>query len=230
MRAVVRLTFTGVDEATDLEALGALWRAYPNVEFAALAGSGTDRPGTRARFPGRERLRALAALAQALGRRAALHLCGPYARAANAGRAGGIEAMACGFGRVQVNAREGEYDTVRLAALRRRLAGHPQIIVQTRAAPPRAPNEWGLAALFDRSGGRGAEGLDAWRAPATRDGRVGYAGGLGPHNIERALERVRGWGVATWLDMESGVRSADGFDIEKVRAVCAHTWGEGGER
>ena len=226
----LRLTFTGVDEATDLEALSALWRAYPKAEFAVLAGSATARPGTKARFPGPERIEALATLARALGRRAALHLCGPYARAANAGRSAQIETMARGFARVQVNAREGDYDTVRLAALGRKIPGHPQIIVQTRAAPPRAPNEWGLAALFDRSGGRGEEAIETWRAPATRDGRVGYAGGLGPDNIARALERVRGWGVSTWLDMESGVRSAERFDLAKVGAVCARTWGEGGKR
>jgi len=52
----------------------------------------------------------------------------------------------------------------------------------------------------------------------------GYAGGLGPDVLETELlrvhEAVTAWrDVPYWIDMESGVRSDNHFDLAKVRAV-----------
>lgn len=63
-----------------------------------------------------------------------------------------------------------------------------------------------LPFLFDRSAGHGSESR-VWPEPP--DGRlVGYAGGLGPHNVARyagKLAETRPF-ARFWLDMESGIR------------------------
>lgn len=73
--------------------------------------------------------------------------------------------------------------------------------------------------LFDSSGGRGKEVIDF---PEPLTGLFcGWAGGLGPENIEKTLnkfyERInRG---VYWLDMESNVRTDGKLDFDKVEFV-----------
>ena len=75
--------------------------------------------------------------------------------------------------------------------------------------------------LFDLSEGRGEEGFEHWPDPPG-DRRVGYAGGLGPHNIKTALEfAARHPDARIWFDMERNVRDQDyRLDLNKVREVC----------
>jgi hypothetical protein len=55
----------------------------------------------------------------------------------------------------------------------------------------------------------------------------GYAGGSTPDNGHAELRRIeeacrhsnRGGDVAIWIDMESGLRSDNRFDMSKVRAA-----------
>lgn len=73
--------------------------------------------------------------------------------------------------------------------------------------------------LFDASAGRGIQ-TQAWSAPATSL-YVGYAGGLNPDNLRvnlTILEAVAGNRPFS-IDMETGVRTDDVFDLEKVRKV-----------
>ena len=59
--------------------------------------------------------------------------------------------------------------------------------------------------------------------------RVGYAGGIGPNNIDQALTFANQHPDAPiWIDMERNVRTSDNwFDLDKVRAVCEQVskWG-----
>ena len=50
-RRPVRLTFTGVDQWTNLYDLMVLGRLHPQVEFAVLVGSGTGSVGGKPRYP-----------------------------------------------------------------------------------------------------------------------------------------------------------------------------------
>ena len=50
------------------------------------------------------------------------------------------------------------------------------------------------------------------------DVRMGYAGGIGPDNVVDVLRDI-GPVRPTWIDMESGVRTGDKFDLAKVRRV-----------
>ena len=76
--------------------------------------------------------------------------------------------------------------------------------------------------LHDQSGGRGIDSIDLWPRPEAME-RVGYAGGLKPSNIVKALKTVRNFktyfGADIWLDMETGVRTNDWFDLDKVELV-----------
>ena len=73
------------------------------------------------------------------------------------------------------------------------------------------------SALLDASGGRGINtGIDILHTSK----KIGYAGGFNPDNVEEKLsyllENVDG---PFWIDMESGVRTDDWFDLNKVIKV-----------
>lgn len=71
--------------------------------------------------------------------------------------------------------------------------------------------------LFDISGGAGVLPSE-W--PKPRDCYCGYAGGLGPENLEAQLKKIESvvGDAHIWIDMETRVRSADDqvFDLNKV--------------
>jgi hypothetical protein len=74
--------------------------------------------------------------------------------------------------------------------------------------------------LFDASGGRGLQPA-AW--PARPPGLAcGYAGGIAEHNITallRSLAATESEALPVWFDAESGVRSGERFDLDKVGKV-----------
>ena len=75
--------------------------------------------------------------------------------------------------------------------------------------------------LFDLSEGSSQEGFEFWPEPPT-NARVGYTGGLGPHNIQTAMKFVKRHSqTRLWLGMERNVRTASyQLDLDKVRDVC----------
>ena len=84
--------------------------------------------------------------------------------------------------------------------------------------------------LFDRSEGGGVESFDHWPPPPFRAEvvRTGYAGGIGPHNIDRALAFAAGYPQCKLrFDMEGNVRTKGLFDLDKVEQVAAAVWPEG---
>ena len=72
--------------------------------------------------------------------------------------------------------------------------------------------------LFDPSGGRG---IEPFRWPSTPLGvRMGFAGGINPHNVLGVLDDIGLRPDPFWIDMESGVRSGrDFFDLGLCREV-----------
>ena len=73
--------------------------------------------------------------------------------------------------------------------------------------------------LYDSSGGRGTE-IKSIQAPYM-DIYTGYSGGLNPDNVEEICKQIQGHSNPSkvWIDMESGVRTEDVFDLEKVIKV-----------
>ena len=226
----MRLTFTGVDEHTDLDALAALWRQYPLVEIAVLAGTHTTngpasaRTDPNPRFPSRTTISAFMGLAKGLGRQSAIHLCGCYSREVNGGSFQNARVLTQGFSRVQVNAREKDYEMMSIQEFADKLGDDYEIIIQTRETPTRVFEHPKISRLFDKSGGRGIANFLEWSPPPDESGHMGYAGGINPDNVEQALERATAMATRTWLDMESGVRTDNRFDLAKVKRVCATVW------
>ena len=225
------VTFTGVDERTDLDELRYVASKYLFAEFGILVGSQTgDGNPIFPPLPLVYRLKDIL-----LRDRIAIHLCGGYARQAMNHPGAGYGTMdwvynvTQGFGRIQVNL-HADVDTPELDLSNApyistfvNFSSADRIILQHRSdwdtVPLIHPK---VEYLFDLSEGAGLEGFDQWPAPPVDGTRVGYAGGIGPHNIDRALEFADRYpDVPMWIDMERAVRTDDyWFDLDRVRAVC----------
>jgi len=213
-----RVTFTGLDNLTDLRELAAISHAYPGmVEWGILFGLASNR------FPSLDTIRA----AQELEWEEvdfALHLCGPDAQAFVAGYA--VTSLFCrrlgNFVRVQVNA--ARYPAPeRLSGMASFYLGKDVPVIMQVRGPFPAPAP-GLQYLYDCSAGRGKLTLP-WPAPGALDGSCGYAGGLGPETIREALAACPAPDGTFWVDMESGVRSGEDFDLAKCRRVLELVYG-----
>lgn len=230
-----RVTITGADDKTDPRRLLRLSLEFPFVEWGILLGNGVTAKGGHGfgfrRFPSHSWIEVLVELArhreQTLN--LSLHLCGPFMRGAidrgdeivrelvsphiwNAaqriqlnfhGVAHKVDPLQMAkhvhfSGKSWIFQLDGVNNDVFLA-----------IAEQTAMASP----------LFDRSGGNGIVPA-SW--PKGISPYCGYAGGLGPHNLEEEISRIRAAVTGSqrvWIDMETYVRSdADRYlDIDKVR-------------
>lgn len=78
--------------------------------------------------------------------------------------------------------------------------------------------------LFDASRGKGVQ-PDQWPAPFGLPTFTGYAGGLGPDNVATELRKITatifesGADAPFWIDMETGIRTNNAFDLYKVERV-----------
>lgn len=213
------VSITGADDGVAVADLNALAQEYPFVEWAILL---LPEEAGSPRAPTFEWIRGFKAGYR--GKHKAMHLCGGALAGFVEGRAD-ILALMAGFDRIQLNLEfgpvEGTYDPARLLA---QIAAHPQfqfIIQYTDKRKSMLPALAALpnhAILFDASAGRGVA-PEGWPAPL--QGHVcGYAGGINPANVARHIELIRAAGAGeTWIDMESGVRTDNRFDLDKVREV-----------
>jgi hypothetical protein len=204
------VTFTGLDERTDLDRAFDLMIRYP-VEFAVLLSR--SRQGTEPRYPRMDRIREI----QEAGiNHLAGHVSGSWAHEIMLGKwpAGGSFA---GYWRLQINHSDPNRNLIRLFASRFGASA----IAQSRAEE--FPPDWGICWLFDRSGGQGVA-PEAWPRHPGGDRLVGYAGGIGPQNVLDVIRDIGAEGPY-WLDMQSNIRTDDWLDLEKCEAVCEAVFG-----
>ncbi len=211
---LTRVTITGADNGVSPHALSDLSREYPFVEWGILFSK--KRYGDP-RYPSNIWLGELAK--SNIWKRVSFHLCGEFARRAMGGEFNSpINAK-----RVQLN---GFSDYVLPCLLCAEQNWTTEFILQcnTLEAIERAEKlvEGGLknvAALWDLSGGNGKQ-IENWPLPLGPL-RIGYAGGLNESNIVRIAEKIIGAREPHdfWLDLESGARTDDKFDIDKVRRI-----------
>ena len=200
------ITMTGVDASTDIFMLP------EDIEIGVLY---TATPEGRNRYPESHDIVRMMTYMQMHGRRIALHVCGKTARDELINSQ--LMFMTERVQRIQVN---GILDA---AYVRTVCQMHEKqtIIMQANEKNLRLCDisEPNLAMLVDSSGGRGVSPVE-WIRPDT-ELPVGFAGGLGPHNIAKELPRIME--VATgdwWIDMEGQVRSDDDqFDVFKAIEV-----------
>lgn len=213
------VTLTGIDENSDPDALVHLERRFPFVELAVLAGTREGAP----RMPVRRWIREWVKKANRADVATAIHLCGARSRAARDRDWQDLQELTAGFGRVQVNLPPAERDAAvpTLEEFARCL--QRRVIVQHEGPweTSKAARYANLDLLADGSGGHGIADFGSW--PPPREGRLsGYAGGIGPASIRRAVEFAAQWPERRiWIDMETGIRTADVFDTTKAIAVCA---------
>lgn len=96
---------------------------------------------------------------------------------------------------------------------------HPSVRAGTWDAGASNPDYWtAISFLHDASGGKGLIG--EFEAPV-KGAFTGYAGGISPENLTETMDRIYATGIDQpfWIDMESGVRTEDQFDLDKVRSV-----------
>jgi phosphoribosylanthranilate isomerase len=213
-------SLTGADDAVDIADLSALAADFPFVETAILLMP--ERMG-QPRFPTAPWIRDFAA--QYTGEHRAMHLCGEGLFGFLADDPAVLGLMR-GFQRIQLNLTFADAGTritpEALAAHARKYAAH-QFIIQYGPQHghylPHFADVKNHALLFDDSAGRGIA-PDRWPAPLPGH-FCGYAGGLNPENLDRHLDLINDAAGDTlvWIDMESGIRTDDRYDIAKCRRV-----------
>jgi hypothetical protein len=231
------VTLTGAGEHTDFGRMRELSNAFSFVEWGVLYSP--ERAGQENRYPSLSWIDAFAQQASEQGMNIALHLCGqaakdlltvassdtPYAHAP--GRA--LLELAQSFGRVQVNTRAKCADATRWQRAVEVLGSCEQrtrLLMQYNEANAevceRLRRVEGFEVLVDSSGGRGVERED-WHVERLADmRRLGFAGGLGHHNLERQLPRIeQAAGPRVFsIDMEGRVRNElDELDLRLCETV-----------
>lgn len=219
------ITFTGIDDQTDLDAAAELAALYP-IEFGVLFSP--KRQGLEPRYPRWDTIQEAAIFRRRLRQHGnsfnlAAHLCGEYANdIVQHGHAKGIDAvLGRFFDRAQVNHREPDTHTIGLWAKRVGI----DVIAQHRYRDGFV-TENGVHLLFDQSGGRGLV-PDSWPMAGDDENLYGYAGGLNPDNVGDIVKLIGKHTARYWIDMETGVRDEnDRFSLEKCRAVCESVYGK----
>lgn len=214
------VSITGADDEVAVGDLDKIAAAHPYVEWAILLMP--ERMGQK-RFPSADWIRNFADTYK--GAHKAMHLCGG-AFLGFIGNDPEILGLMWGFKRIQLNLEfgdvAGKYDPAKLFA---QIRAHPEFefVIQytekNRDLLPKLRDIPNHALLFDQSAGRGVA-PDSWPAPIGGH-FCGYAGGLNPDNINKNLMAIAhaAGTAATWIDMESGVRTDDRFDLDKVGKI-----------
>jgi hypothetical protein len=219
-------TLTGVDRNTSPARLGQLAHKFPKAEFGILFSP--ERSGLQNRFQTFSEIQSMLDAGQLQW---AIHLCGravpEFIRAAVSQSA---EERNCesfrlathpAVSRVQLNFafRRAAFSLSELEAAIRSVS-IPVITQEHRANEGvslalKAPNH---QVLFDASGGRGIE-TSEWLPPLA--GKIcGFAGGLGPETLSRALPVIKQVcpDQPFWIDMETHIRDEnDWLDLERRR-------------
>lgn len=216
-----RVTITGADDAVDPAQLSALSEEFPFVEWGILFSKG--RAG-KPRYPTdvwRAKLyrEFFGKTPHAL--KLSAHLCGALADEVMHGH--DLAAPLGLYRRVQINGFLIEESSSML------LEPGVEFILQIRSEEEfvpavkfaRARPEQPFSILFDSSCGKGV--APARWPPAPFGVDFGCAGGINPDNLADVLGDIiasNSFGDRLpWIDMESGVRTDDQFDLAKVRSV-----------
>lgn len=211
MRKPEFITFTGADDMSDVGEMMMLSMHY-RIEWGILLSP--SRQGSDPRYPGGE---ALSRFAWS-GLRLAAHLCGNYSH--NIMEHGEIALhppIDLGiFQRIQVNHHHPQMAQI---IKFRNGWGKMRCIAQTRAEI--FPRDTSIDWLFDASCGSGITPT-AW--PAYPGRLVGYAGGIGTDNVADVIGQIDASGPY-WIDMESGARTNNRFDLCLCQKVCEAVYG-----
>lgn len=219
------ITFTGLDERTDVNQLKIIQKAFPIVEFGVLMSKNWKTNGNR--YPDPD----IISRFTDQGLNLSAHLCGSIARKAYTGDFKDVIDIYPifahpDFKRTQINIAPYENIFETAGTLEEKM--EKEIIIQQRSPSIKDSHAFirfelknpdtDVTLLVDPSGGRGVdEGLDIIATLY----KTGYAGGINADNVEGKLQFLMDMETVGdfWIDMESGVRTDDWFDINKVMDV-----------
>jgi hypothetical protein len=233
-----RVTITGADDSVLPADLIPLTHRFPFVEWGILVSQ--QLIGTR-RYPTTKWIERLVNIAeQDCPMQLSMHLCGRWVGEILRGSTPSIDVA--GFQRIQLN-----FHAERHVCVPEAFAQALRCYVKCAPRPDRqvifqVDGVWGnkhydallridrqsdidAVPLFDTSGGAGVLPDGGWPKPMYRDasGAVlyhGYAGGLGPENLEEQIKAIAEAAddARIWIDMETRVRSEDNarLDLSKV--------------
>ncbi len=217
---LTKVTFTGVDERTDVKRLVRLQKKFPFVEFGVLLSYDWQENSNRFLDP------LFLFFLRDKGLNLSAHFCGQAAIDLAAGKKFKMEKLlgnnARIFQRCQLN-----LNAERLFFELRRLAPIPyigEVIIQMHT--PELCKQF-LAGqrprftsyLLDASCGAGIDTpIEIVTSPGVH---IGYAGGIGPDNVADKLRILLEYpsDEKFWIDMETRVRTEDWFDLDKVEQV-----------
>lgn len=224
------VTLTGADDSIDPKQLIELSKRYPFVEWGILVSG--KRFGS-SRFPSEHwlgRLSDLVHMYSDLKVKLSCHLCGQYVRDLLQGN---FEEMMKRlndvwpiFNRVQINT-HGQphqynpdfFDFVRMWDRKEFILQYDEANYHLLVDTVRAAKN--VSTLFDMSHGAGT--LPSQWPKSHYLVRNGYAGGLGPDNVEQELHRIASSAGNSdfWIDMETKIRSNSDalFDMGKCQEV-----------
>ena len=214
------VTITGADERIKPYDLCKLYDDFPFVEWGILCSQ--SREGKEPRYPSREWIEDLLDRSKP-NLPLAGHLCGKFSRESVQGPftwAINRHRQFSRFRRLQLNGVEVTPSRIDLVKTLSDETGKIFILqvhdFHSFASGYVLPPGDGVEFLVDASGGRGKP-LDCFSAPPDNV-LAGYSGGIGPGNIREVLEKLTEIESDHyfWIDMESGVRTDDQFDLAKV--------------
>jgi len=222
------VTISGVDDTVEPRTLAELTKAFPFVEWGILLGPPAWM-GAKPRFPSYTWLGRLRQWCLGVGPLPLSgHVCGHGARQLLAGQycpADDFPLYWPLFTRGQVNTAGHKVTALSSDGINTMSRLGQQWIFQQDGVNNLLldhARQMGLPAvgLWDGSYGKGREATD-W--PAADDARLGYAGGLTPDNLTEHLPRIAtaAVGRVVWIDMESGVRTENRLDIDRVLRVLS---------
>lgn len=220
---LTHITFTGIDERTDLDRVERISEQHPYVEWGILLSYHWWENGNR--YPNPKILDRL----EHRGLNLSAHFCGGMARDIATGETQRmyktINYQFDIFRRCQLNVNASSmYRALRTMRVFDRTLNEVILQMNSRVSlgsflhymEEPTPH---VAYLIDGSGGRGIDKpIEIYDNP---DIHVGYAGGINPENVGAKLSQLlehRSYG-SFWIDMESGVRTDDWLDLDKVERV-----------
>ena len=219
------ISFAGIDKLTDLRRLSRIQEKYPYAEFGVLISKKWAENGNRYFNPSE-----LSSL-NGLGLNLSAHLCGSLVREVISDNYDIFNQLIGDninlFNRCQLNVaiKCSEIEELMLSNFPKQIK---EIIVQQKPTNMKLfldyfnkHNDKKVVLLIDGSCG---EGKTSKPIMLNGVGKVGYAGGLNQGNIIEILNKLNEIAVGEyWLDMESGVRTDDWFDLDKVEHILEIT-------
>lgn len=216
-----RVTFTGIDNFTDINKLISLSKKYSFIEFGCLISKTNTNWDIINRYPSLSILNNLKNSNVNLS----VHICGIYAR--NIVQSGNIEELEdllkpylSLFDRIQLNiSRFSKWNkNIELS----KLLWNKEIIIQTSTDNMLLYNDYksqkNIYGFQDNSGGKGIIET-SWHD--NEDNYFGYAGGICLDNVIDVISNINKIrNKPYWIDMETSIRTNDKFDLDICENIC----------